>query len=90
MKHLLLIGLAVAALVLAASPLRAENAPAAAAEEASIHAYGDSDKTCQEWTDSCRTCSRAENGALVCSNLPIACQPAAITCSRRAEPAKPN
>ena len=83
MKHLLHTGLAVAALVLAAatlgaSPLRlAENAPAAASEDVSIHAYGDSDKTCQQWTDGCRTCSRPENGELFCSNMPIACQPVA-------------
>jgi hypothetical protein len=93
MKHLLFTGLALAALVLAAVahgrdvPLRlAETAPAA--EDASIHGYGDSDKTCQEWTDGCRTCSRPESGALICSNMPIACQPVAITCARRAEPAK--
>ena len=95
MKHVLFTGLAVAALVLAAvtlgadAPMRlAENAPSAASEEASIHAYGDSDKTCQEWTDGCRTCSRPESGDLFCSNMPIACQPVAITCARRAEPAK--
>jgi hypothetical protein len=95
MKHVLFTGLAVAALVLAAvtlggdAPMRfAENAPSAASEEASIHAYGDSDKTCQEWTDGCRTCSRPESGELFCSNMPIACQPAAITCARRTEPAK--
>jgi hypothetical protein len=95
MKHVIFTGLAVAALMLAAitlgrdSPVRlAENAPSAAAEDASIHGYGDGDKTCQEWTDNCRTCSRPENGELFCSNMPIACQPAAISCARRAEPAK--
>ena len=95
MKHVIFTGLAVAALVLAAvmlggdSPERlAENAPSA--EEASIHGYGDGDKTCQEWTDNCRTCSRPESGEPLCSNMPIACQPAAITCVRRAEPAKPE
>ena len=97
MKHVIFTGLAVAALVLAAvmlggdSPVRlAENAPSAASEEASIHGYGDSDKTCQEWTDSCRTCSRPESGETFCSNMPIACQPAAITCTRRPEPVKPE
>jgi hypothetical protein len=95
MKHVVFTGLAAVALVLAAvmlggdAPVRlAENAPSAASEEASIHAYGDSDKTCLEWTDSCRSCTRPENGELFCSNMPIACQPAAITCARRAEPAK--
>jgi hypothetical protein len=97
MKHLLFTGLAAAALVLAAvtlgrdSPVRlAENAPSAAAEDVSIHGFGDSDKSCQEWTDGCRTCSRPENGELFCSNMPIACQPVAIGCARRAEPPKPE
>ena len=97
MKHILFTGLAVAALVLAAvmlggdAPQRlAENAPSAASEDVSIHRYGDSDKTCQEWTDGCRTCSRLESGELFCSNMPIACQPVAITCARRAEPPKPE
>jgi hypothetical protein len=92
MKHVLFTGLAAAALMLAAvtlggdSPVRfAENAPAAS-EDASIHAYGDSNQTCEEWTDGCRTCSRPESGDLFCSNMPIACQPVAISCARRAEP----
>jgi hypothetical protein len=57
--------------------------------EASIHAYGDRDKTCLAWTDTCRSCARGENDTIVCSNIGIACQPAAIACtSRRSEPAK--
>ena len=59
-----------------------------AAEEASIHRYGDTDKSCQEWTDSCRTCSRQTNGDPVCSNIGPACQPVAITCARRTEAPK--
>jgi len=58
------------------------------AEEASLHGYGDSDKTCQEWTDSCRTCQRSDGAEPVCSNVGIACQPKAITCVRRAEEKK--
>ena len=95
MKHVIFTGLAVAALMLAAvtlgrdSPMRlAENAPSDLSEEVPIHRYGDSDKTCQEWTDNCRTCSRPENGELFCSNMPIACQPAAISCARRTESGK--
>jgi hypothetical protein len=63
-------------------------APDPRAEEASLHGYGDSDKTCQEWTDSCRTCRRAEADEPVCSNIGVACQPKAITCVRRAEEKK--
>jgi hypothetical protein len=95
MKHLVFIGLAVVALVLAAAtlggdaPLRlAENAPSAASEEASIHGYGAATPTCEEWTDGCRTCSRPGGGGMLCSNMPIACQPVAITCARKADPAK--
>jgi len=59
------------------------------AAEASIHAYGDRDKTCLAWTDRCRTCARGDADAINCSNIGIACQPAEITCtSRPAEPAK--
>ena len=57
-------------------------------DAASMHAYGDTDKACQEWTDSCRTCRRADASEPICSNIGIACQPKAITCARRAEPAK--
>jgi len=44
-----------------------------------IHAYGDSNPSCQVWTDGCRRCSRT-NGAPSCSNIGIACQPGAVTC----------
>jgi hypothetical protein len=95
MKHTLLAGLA--ALVLAGgamtlgrdTPLRAAEIPVPSLKaDVSIHAFGDREKTCQEWTDGCRTCSRPNDGAPFCSNMPIACQPAAITCTRRSEPAK--
>jgi hypothetical protein len=63
--------------------------PPAAPSEASIHGYGDRDKTCLAWTDTCRSCERGADDAVVCSNIGIACQPAAIACtSRRSEPAK--
>src|SRR3954447_22595161 len=97
MKHVLFTGLAAAALVLAAvtlgrdSPVRlAENAPSAASEDASIHAYGDSNQTCEEWTDGCRTCTRPLSGDLFCSNMPIACQPKTISCARQVDPPKPE
>ena len=57
-------------------------------DAASMHAYGDTDKACQEWTDSCRTCRRADASEPICSNIGIACQPKAITCARRAESAR--
>jgi hypothetical protein len=57
-------------------------APQSAAE-ASIHAYGDRDKTCLAWTDKCRSCARGDADAVNCSNIGIACQPAEITCTSR-------
>ena len=58
-----------------------------ALEEATVHAFGDRDKTCLAWTDACRSCQRAENGDPVCSNIGIACQPEPIVCTRRPEAA---
>ena len=68
------------------APAPAQPAPAA---ERSIHGYGDRDKTCTAWTDTCRSCARGAEGTILCSNIGIACQPAEITCTRReAAPAK--
>lgn len=53
--------------------------------EASLHGYGDNDRTCEEWTDSCRNCRRSDPGGPTCSNIGPTCQPKAITCSKRAE-----
>jgi len=87
--------LAALAFVLAAAAARAQTpsapppAPSPAAD-ASIHAYGDHDKTCLAWTDQCRACVRGAADEVSCSNIGIACQPAAIVCTaRQPEPAKP-
>jgi hypothetical protein len=87
-----------AALCAMTSPAWTQSEPAPApapapapqsAAEASIHGYGDRDKTCLAWTDKCRNCARAADDAVNCSNIGIACQPAEITCtSRPPEPAK--
>ena len=58
------------------------------AEEASMRGYADADKTCQEWTDGCITCQRSDAGEPVCPNIGIACQPKAITCTKRVEEKK--
>jgi hypothetical protein len=82
---------ATAALVLcSAAAAQTPPQPSAAQEEASLHGFGDADKTCQEWTDGCRTCTRPESGEAGCSNIGIACQPNAISCTRRAEEKKPE
>ena len=59
------------------------------AEPPSIHRYGDVDTTCEQWMDGCRACGRGGDGAPVCSNIGIACQPKAVQCTTRKEaPAK--
>ena len=70
------------------APTPAPSQPPATSAEPSIHGYGDRDKTCVSWTDTCRHCERGDNDAIVCSNIGIACQPTEITCTRRSEPAK--
>jgi hypothetical protein len=82
---IMLAGLSLGAL--AQDPPKAPEAPATPAE-ASIHGYGDTEKTCLEWNDGCRTCRRQEGGKPACSNIGIACQPTAITCTRRVDPPK--
>jgi hypothetical protein len=44
--------------------------------------------TCREWTDGCRTCVRAAEGAVSCSNVGIACTPKAMTCTASDAPAR--
>ena len=84
------IALAVAALALSASAQAPPRSTAAPAEEASLHSFGDRDKTCQEWTDSCRTCTRPDSGDALFSNIGIACQPKPILCVKRGEEKKPE
>ncbi len=55
----------------------------------SIQSYGDRNKSCLAWTDTCRTCQRGSGDEVHCSNIGIACQPAEITCTRNEERAKP-
>ena len=83
---LALIGL----LVCGAAAPSAPPAMVASVADISIHTYGDHDKSCAEWTDRCRTCRRTEAGEQVCSNIGPTCQPAAITCTRKTEPAAPQ
>ena len=48
-----------------------------------LHNYGDLDKSCSEWTDGCRKCSRRTEGTPVCSNIGTACQPGELRCTER-------
>jgi len=80
------------ALVLVLAPAALAQAPPGTTtppqEAASMQGFGDADKTCQEWSDGCVTCRRPDAGEPVCSNIGIACQPKAISCTRPAEERK--
>ena len=81
--------LALAALLLVSASAQQRPVPLDPnSEEASMLGYGDRNKTCSEWSDGCMTCSRAENGDPLCPNIGIACQPKAMSCSKKSEPGK--
>lgn len=51
-----------------------------------VQSYGDQNKDCLEWTDTCVNCVRAQSGGNSnCSNIGIACQPKEVRCVRRAD-----
>jgi hypothetical protein len=76
-------------LAVAAATVEQYPAPQQTKEPPSIHQYGDVDAACEQWTDLCRACGRGSDGAPVCSNIGIACQPKAVVCTaRKAAPAK--
>ena len=43
---------------------------------------------CREWSDGCRTCQRAADGKVSCSNVGIACVPKDRTCTASDPPAR--
>jgi hypothetical protein len=57
--------------------------PAAPPAEPSLLGYGDANKSCAEWTDGCRTCTRSASGDPMCPNIGPACQPKPVSCSRQ-------
>jgi hypothetical protein len=51
-----------------------------------MQSYGDRNKDCLEWTNTCVNCVRVQSGDnFSCSNIGIACQPKDIICVRRAD-----
>src|SRR6516165_11651301 len=51
-----------------------------------VQSYGERNKDCLEWTDTCVNCVRAQSGENPsCSNIGVACQPKEVTCVRRAD-----
>jgi hypothetical protein len=89
MKTIGLVGLVSAVLSVGAAALAQPSAPAPAPATApTFQDFGDTDKTCLAWTDSCRSCRRDADSTVNCSNIGIACQPAETKCTARREPAK--
>jgi hypothetical protein len=65
-----------------------EARPAAEEDDAlPMERYGESDKACRQWSDGCRACGRGADGVVACSNIGIACQPAAVRCTAQDPPA---
>ena len=89
MKAISLVGLVSAALSIGSAAIAQQAAPAPAPATApTFQGFGNADKTCVAWTDSCRSCRREADNTVNCSNIGIACQPAEIMCTARQEPAK--
>ena len=44
--------------------------------------------TCREWSDGCRSCQKAADGDVSCSNVGIACVPKAMQCTASDAPAR--
>jgi hypothetical protein len=44
--------------------------------------------TCREWSDGCRSCQKAADGEVSCSNVGIACVPKAAVCTASETPAR--
>ena len=72
----LMVAAALLAVAVRAADIPVQGKPA---PSENIHVYGDSNPSCQIWTDGCRRCNRA-NGAPSCSNIGIACQPGSVRC----------
>ncbi|MGD0633188.1 MAG: hypothetical protein ABSA13_02755 [Beijerinckiaceae bacterium] len=65
-------------------------ASALAADRPAIQAYGDVNRSCQEWTDGCVVCVKNNDAPPSCSTPGIACQPQDVICKGPAAPATPR
>jgi hypothetical protein len=51
-----------------------------------MQSYGEHNKDCLEWTNTCVNCVRDQSSKnFSCSNIGIACQPKEVSCVRRAD-----
>ena len=79
------LGASIAIILIARGAALAELTPGRAAADW-MQSYGERDKECLEWTDTCVNCVRAQSGDnFNCSNIGIACQPKDVICVRRAD-----
>jgi hypothetical protein len=78
----LLITAAAAAIVIATIALAALIPALPRNEGPSTAAYGDSDRSCAEWSDGCVVCIRTDQGPS-CSTPGIACTRSALRCTAR-------
>ncbi len=76
-NSLVAVALAVASVSLAADlPLKPQQPAAPAATSPMTPPTA----TCREWSDGCRSCQRASDNEVSCSNVGIACVPKAMQC----------
>jgi hypothetical protein len=79
------VALAAASVSLAADfPLK----PARPAAPAAASPMTPPTATCREWSDGCRSCQKAADGEVTCSNVGIACVPKAAACTATDTPAR--
>ncbi len=69
-------------------PLEPKTEPAPVQAPADASPLTPPSATCREWSDGCRTCVRAADGAVSCSNVGIACTPKAAACTASDTPAR--
>ena len=73
--------LSIAPALAADLPLAPEPQAAPVQAPASASPLSPPTATCREWSDGCRTCQRAADGEVSCSNVGIACMPKDATCT---------
>ncbi len=79
------LGAFIALILMAREAVPAEPTPGQASPDWTQN-YGERNKDCLEWTDTCVNCVRAQSGDnFSCSNIGIACQPKDVTCVKRAD-----
>jgi len=80
-----ILGTFIAIILMVGEAASAEQTPGQASSDWTQN-YGERNKDCLEWTDTCVNCVRAQSGEdFSCSNIGIACQPKDVTCVRLAE-----